>query len=114
MGTIDASHVSKADRKRAAARLRLRISDLLHAALAESGMKKADLGRALGIDRSAVTQIIEGNGNITVNTLAEYLAALGYEVDLAPVELGEIAASMREHRAPKIQEITQRDLYRNP
>lgn len=108
------STTSASDRRRAAARLRLRITDLLHAALQESGMKKADVARVLGIDRSNITQVIEGNGNITVNTLADYLAVLGFEVDLLPVELGEIVASMREHRAPVVQEITQRDAYRRP
>lgn len=106
------STMSATDRRRAAARLRLRITDLLHAALRESGMKKAEVARVLGIDRSNITQVIEGNGNITVNTLADYLAALGFEVDLLPVELGEIAASMRDHRAPVVREITQRDEYR--
>jgi transcriptional regulator with XRE-family HTH domain len=80
--------------------------------LEHSGIKKAELARILNVDRSSVTQVFNGNGNVTVNTLAEYLAALGYEIDLQPVELGEILVSMREHRAPAVAEITNRDIYR--
>lgn len=112
MGTEVAHLTSERERGRVSARLRLRVSDLLNAALQRSGMKKAELARALGVDRSAVSQVINGNGNVTINTLADYLSELGYEADIQPVALGEILESMREQRAPIVEELTIRDTHR--
>lgn len=72
-------------------------------------MTQVQLADRLGIRKAAVSNVLRGNGNVTAATLAEYLHAMGYEADLTVVAEGEILASMREHRAPRVQIVTRRD-----
>ncbi|WP_409264000.1 helix-turn-helix domain-containing protein [Microbacterium aquimaris] len=72
-------------------------------------VKPAELARRLGVRRSAVNSVLKGTGNLTLQTLAEYLGVLGYEVELAPIERGELVLSMRERRAPRLAQLTMRD-----
>lgn len=65
-------------------------------------------------ERSAVTQVIGGNGNVSVNTLAKYLAALGYEISLVAVELGEILETMQAQRVSNVTPLTIRGSNANP
>lgn len=66
----------------ASARLRLRALSILHEALAKQGVSQAELGRRLGIRKSAVNQTLNSDGAMKLNTLAEYLDALGYEAEI--------------------------------
>jgi transcriptional regulator with XRE-family HTH domain len=50
---------------------------LLHYA----GKSRADLARALGWSRARVTQVLSGNENLTVQTIAAVTKALGYTFD---------------------------------
>lgn len=93
----------------AASRLRLRALALINGAMTLRGVQKATLAKRLGVRRTAVQHTLDGNGNVTLQTLAEYLGVLGVEVDLVPVESGEIATSMRSRRAPRILPLTLRD-----
>lgn len=70
----------------AAARLRYRVLSLLHEALEVSPLNQSDLAEKLGIRKSAVSQVLRGDGNVRINTLADYGHALGFElsVDLVP------------------------------
>ncbi len=52
---------------------------LLH----HSGQSRADLARALGWSRARVTQVLSGEGNLTVQTIAAVSKALGYTFDVA-------------------------------
>lgn len=52
---------------------------LLH----HAGKSRADLARALGWSRARVTQILSGDGNLTVQTIAAVTKALGYTFDIA-------------------------------
>ncbi len=72
----------------AAARLRYRVKGLLHRALASSGMSQSDVAKALGLGKSAVSQVFSCSGNLRVNTVAEYLDAMGFEVNLELVPAG--------------------------
>lgn len=72
----------------AAARLRYRILTVLHQALTESGITKAELARRLGVRRSAVGNVFRGDGNLRVNTIAEYLSAMDRELAIDAVERG--------------------------
>jgi transcriptional regulator with XRE-family HTH domain len=67
----------------ASARLRRQALMLLEECLEESGLSQADLARVLGRSRSAVNQVLGGDGNVRLETLAEYLDAMGCEVELA-------------------------------
>jgi predicted XRE-type DNA-binding protein len=79
----------RGQRALASARLRYEILAMLHAALAQSGMTQANVASLLGIRRSAVNQVFRGDGNLRISTLAEYLAAMGGEVQLEVVPLGD-------------------------
>ncbi|MFK0192442.1 helix-turn-helix domain-containing protein [Kitasatospora sp. NPDC090308] len=74
----------------AAARLRYEVLAQIHDALAETGVTQAELARRLDIRRSAVNQTFNGDGNVRVSTLAEYLHALGWELKLGRVQRGAI------------------------
>lgn len=85
------SRMEKTDdgaRRLASARLRYRVLEVLHEALAAADTTKADLARRLGIRKSAVSQVFGGDGNVRVNTLAEYLHSLGFELELGAVPAG--------------------------
>ncbi|MFT3798105.1 helix-turn-helix domain-containing protein [Microbacterium sp.] len=94
---------------RADSRLRLRALALIHGAMGASHVSKAELARRLGVGRSAVNSTLKGNGNVTLRTLSEYVGVLGFELDLLPTRMGEVAVSIRERRAPRVAELTLRD-----
>lgn len=72
-------------RRLARARLRHRVLEVLHESLERSKMSKADVSRSLGIRKSAVSQIFGGDGNLRVNTIADYLDAMGAELEVRVV-----------------------------
>ena len=57
-------------------------SEVIARLMAERGMSKADLARRLGKSRAWVTQLLSGQTNMTVRTLAEAVFALEGEVKL--------------------------------
>ncbi len=63
-------------------------------------MNQTELASKLGIRKSAVNQVFRGDGNVPMNTLAEYLHELGFEahVELAPA--GTARLNVRDY-APK-------------
>lgn len=93
----------------AGARLRARVLSLISAALEKSGMNQVALAKLLGVRKGAVNQVFKGNGNVRIETLSQYLAALGYEVDLSLVQYGEIDRARQERRAPRTVTATIRD-----
>jgi len=75
----------------AAARLRRRVVEVLHRTLFLSDVSsQSALAKKLGIRKSAVSQVFRSDGNLRINTLAEYLYELGFEVDLELVKGGEL------------------------
>ncbi|MFF0445053.1 helix-turn-helix domain-containing protein [Streptomyces sp. NPDC004609] len=72
----------------AAARLRYEALATIHESLEESGVTQTELARRLGIRKSAVNQVVHGDGNMRVSTLADYLHALGFEISLNRVKAG--------------------------
>lgn len=85
-------------RSLAASRLREQVIAILYDALEISEKNQADLARRLGIRKSAVNQVLLGDGNLRVKTLAEYLHALGFELDVRLVEAGEPRRAELEDR----------------
>ena len=85
-------------RRLAVTRLRREALRALHIALKASGLTQTDLAAKLGIRKSAVSQVLNGDGNLRVKTLAEYLGALGYELDMRLVEAGEPRRAITEQR----------------
>ena len=66
----------------AVARLKRDVLLQLDDALADAGITQAELGKRLGKSRSAVNQVLSGDGNVRIETLAQYLHAMGKEVVL--------------------------------
>lgn len=95
-----------------AARLRARVLAILHGALDVSSVDQATIARTLGVRKSAVGAVFHGNGNVRIDTLAEYLAAMGFEADITAVPLGEIDSARHERRAPKHVGLTLADADR--
>lgn len=62
---------------------------LLH----HAGITRADLARALGWSRARVTQVLSGDGNLTVQTVAAVSKALGFTFDVVFRKVGEFAAT---------------------
>ncbi len=74
----------------AAARLRREVLVALHHAFAASGLEtQTEIARRLNVRKSAVSQVLRGDGNLRITTLAEYLFALGFELDINLVTAGE-------------------------
>jgi transcriptional regulator with XRE-family HTH domain len=53
------------------------VTEQLWAAMESSGISKADLARAIETSKSNVTQLLSGQRNMTLSTLADLAAALG-------------------------------------
>src|SRR5262245_19347399 len=84
----------------AAARLRREVLVVLHHAFEASGLRtQTEIARRLGVRRSAVSQVFKGDGNLRINTLAEYLFTLGFEIDLNLVTAGEPRRATLEGQA---------------
>lgn len=62
---------------------------LLH----HAGKSRADLARVLGWSRARVTQVLSGNENLTVQTIAAVTKALGYTFDAVFRKTGAPAAT---------------------
>jgi len=74
----------------AAARLRREVLVALDQAFAASGLEtQTEIARRLNVRKSAVSQVLRGEGNLRITTLAEYLFALGFELDINLVRAGE-------------------------
>jgi transcriptional regulator with XRE-family HTH domain len=74
----------------AAARLRREVLVALHEAFAASDAPtQSEVAERLHVRRSAVSQVFRGDGNLRITTLAEYLFALGFELDINLVVAGE-------------------------
>ncbi len=70
----------------ARARARQDVLEALHEALESTGISQTELARRLGIRKGAVNQVLKGNGNLRISTLAEYLAALNLQVRITVEE----------------------------
>ncbi|WP_230195095.1 helix-turn-helix domain-containing protein [Streptomyces coriariae] len=82
----------------AAARLRREVLRILHRALEASGLTQSQLAERLHVRKSAVSQVFRGDGNLRVTTMANYLSAMGYELDIRLVEAGEPRKAVLEGR----------------
>ena len=82
----------------ASARLRRQVLRALDEGMASAGLTQAHLARRLGKSRSAVNQVLTGDGNLRIETLAEYLEAMGCEVILSVRATGAHAAPAPEVR----------------
>lgn len=62
--------------------LSFEVSEIMHKALKQSGMRRVDLAVKLGKDRNYVTQLLAGMGNPTLRTIADVFTALGQKLSV--------------------------------
>ncbi|HTW19593.1 MAG TPA: helix-turn-helix transcriptional regulator [Mycobacteriales bacterium] len=74
----------------AAAELAITVSGVLKKTFAASGMTASAVADELGVSESAVSQVLNGDGNLRIATIGRYTRAMGYQSCLAvhPVEPG--------------------------
>lgn len=78
---------------RTAAGLVLDALDLVHEKLEESGMTQNDLAARLGVTKGRISQLLNGDGNMYLASLARLLGAMGYVVILDAKDVDEIVES---------------------
>lgn len=66
----------------AAARFALSVEQGLGEAFALAGMDRTTLARGLGVSPSAVSQVLDSDGNLRIATIGRYARALGYQASL--------------------------------
>ena len=85
----------------AAARLAISASRMLAAAFsARNDVDQKALARLIGVTEGRVSQVLHGDGNVHVATLARYMTALGYEVELTAKAVDPAAPPLKA-RAPR-------------
>lgn len=74
-----------------AASLAQNVVGCLEQAKAASGKSNKELSSLLGVSEGAVSQVLNGDGNVRISTLARYLRAMGFEPRLSAdsIEGGE-------------------------
>lgn len=76
-----------------------RLAEMMH----EKDLSKADLARALGTSRAYVTNLLSGRTNLTLRTLADVSAVMGFRIELShcPLRTGEyINVAALPYRSP--------------
>src|SRR4051794_21233132 len=77
------------NRRLAAAHARYDTLRLLHRTLEGAKLTRSALANRLGIRKSAVSQVLSGNGNVRINTLADYLYECGQRLVLSSEQLSD-------------------------
>ena|ERR1700685_832843 len=77
----------------ASARLRRGMINALNEALETSELSQSDLAKILGKSRSAVSQVLIGDGNVKVETISDYLFAMGVELQVSLKKVGKQSQS---------------------
>jgi len=78
------------------------LTGLLQHLMESGGLSRADLALKLGKTKGWVTQLLDGERNKTVRTVADVFAALGYSLHFsyAPIDIGGATGHVRELRTP--------------
>ena len=88
----------------AAARLARQVAAMLSSAKDRVGITNRELAERVGVSEGRVSQVLGSDGNLRIATIARFLRALGYEIELvarptAP-DLPSIGRRSRKHRWP--------------
>ena len=57
------------------------ISASVHKRMAEVGVTQSELAQRMGMDRSQLSRVLSGDGNVTLKTIARLEAALDFRMD---------------------------------
>lgn len=92
----------------AAASLATSVVRSMNAAVRATGVENQKLAERLGVTKSRVSQLLNGDGNVRISSLAKVMRALGYQIELVvtPAESGvqELRAARSRKRANVAQE----------
>lgn len=69
----------------AAARAEVSVSSLLQRAFTRSKLSQKDLADVLGVSAGRISQILSSSGNLRITTVARFLRALGYRLELSAI-----------------------------
>jgi transcriptional regulator with XRE-family HTH domain len=69
----------------------LDVTELLSSALQDKQMTKSELAEKLGRTKGFVTQVLSGNRNLTLRTIADIADALGYRVRMMKEQVSVVA-----------------------
>ena len=94
-------------RELAAAEVMVKASTLLWKAFEQSGMTQRELAEALEVTEGRVSQVLHGDGNIRLSTLARYLRVTGYLAKLEAVPADSSVMPLRK-RLPRRSGTTRR------
>jgi hypothetical protein len=89
----------------AAARLALKTLHIMNAAKRRSGLSNKEIAGKLGLSAGRVSQVLNGDGNLHVATIARFLGACDYELTFVARPLKEGLATLssetrRERKSP--------------
>lgn len=82
-------------RELAAAEAMVKASTLMWKAFEQSGLSQRELAEALSVSEGRVSQILHGDGNVRLSTLARYLRATGYLTRIEAEPADETVAPLR-------------------
>lgn len=74
---------------------RLEVSIVFAKAMAGENISQTELAKKLGVSKGRVSQVLHGDRNITIDTLADYALALGCNIDFELVPK-RIEASLKD------------------
>jgi ribosome-binding protein aMBF1 (putative translation factor) len=86
----------------------LDVTELLSAAMEDKRITKSELAKRLGKTKGFITQVLSGNRNLTLRTIADIADALGFRVRVrreplpAATHSSAEVRSRREARNPKV------------
>ncbi|GAA1612352.1 helix-turn-helix domain-containing protein [Actinoplanes couchii] len=85
----------------AAASAAAKIARLLHAAKTASGMTSKEIATGLDVTEGRVSQVLSGDGNLHIATIARFVRAMGYELQVTavPIEPGRPALDLLGRRS---------------
>lgn len=82
----------------AAADSALSVIDLLHAAKSRSGLTSREIASRLNVTEGRISQILNGDGNLHVATIARFLGACGYRFSVEAIPQSDRARELPRRR----------------
>lgn len=83
----------------AAAKAAVESVALINSVVEDAGLLQSELAKALGLTEGRVSQVLNGDGNVRVSTLARFLRAAGYDLDIAATPVAKPAAEFDDEDA---------------
>jgi len=82
-------------------RLAVRVAELIRLAAKSSSRSQQEIAERMGIGESRVSQIVNGDGNYHVATIARFFAAADCTVDVRVFDSNQSEVAIRPRRKPR-------------